>query len=361
MIDLKLNYPTIDEEEIVLNNFVNDRKPAFKDLLSFPSYQGKEDNLKIARKWLQIETFTQSKILDIVECNSANHSLSCLLQTLKQDYQSIITEPFTYPAFKTIALNNGFELFPSEFDNEGLTIKGLEKVYAKTKSKLIYLQPTIHNPTCVIMPLERRKDIVEFAKQNKIFIIEDDAYRFLHPNPPLRFLDLIPENTFHIFSLSKPFNPFIKTSYLVSPTKFKDCIIECVRLNSSGHSSLLSDISAYILDNHILNDIILQKQRLAAQLQNKIIPIIKDLSFQTFYTSFHIWVKLPKYIKSEILVNELLIKNVIVPSGKDFSIYNLHESAEYIRIALGGEKNINKLESALMEIVRTINSKRNSR
>ncbi|MFK0731135.1 MAG: hypothetical protein ACIWVG_08215, partial [Gloeotrichia echinulata HAB0833] len=75
------------------------------------------ENLKIASKWLQIESFTNSNILDIIECNCANHSLSCLLQTLKQNHQSIITEPFTYPAFKTIALNNGLKLFPSEFDN----------------------------------------------------------------------------------------------------------------------------------------------------------------------------------------------------------------------------------------------------
>jgi DNA-binding transcriptional MocR family regulator len=358
MTDLKLNYPTIDAEENVLTNFIADKKSLFKDFLSFPSYQGKEENLKIASKWLNIESFTNSNVLDIVECNSANHSLSCLVQILKQTHQSIITEPFTYPAFKTIALKNGFKLLPSDFDSKGLTVEGLEKIYALTKSRLIYLQPTIHNPTCVVMPLERRKIIAAFARQNNILIIEDDAYRFLHPNPPLRFLDLAPENTFHIFSLSKPFNPFIKTSFLITPTIFKNSITESVKLNSSGHSSLLSGMAAYILDNNILNEIILQKQRLAIQLQERFTPLIKDLAFQTFYTSFHIWVKLPEKIKSDIVVSELSKKNILISNGKDFSVKNSHKGGQFIRISLSAENSIYKIEKALMEIANIINKKK---
>lgn len=361
MTDLKLNYPTIDAEEKALNNFIKGRKSFFKEFLSFPNYQGKVENLKIASKYLQIETYTNSNLLGIIECNSANHSLSCLLETLKQNQQSIITEPFTYPAFKTIALNNGFKLFPSEFDNDGLTLEGLEKVYIKTKSKLIYLQPTIQNPTCVVMPLERRIEIADFAKKNNIFIIEDDAYRFLHPNPPLRFLDLIPENTFHIFSLSKPFNPFLKTSYLITPSTFKNSITEKVRLNSSGHSSLLSDMAAYILQNNILNDIILQKQHMAIELQERLTPIIRNLSFQTFKTSFHIWIKLPERLESDILVNDLLENNIIVPNGRDFLVDNLQKGENFIRIALSAEKNIDKIEKALIEIVNSIDYNKNNR
>lgn len=354
MTDLKLNYPTIEEEAAALNDFIVNKKADFAEFISFPNYRGKEENLQIASKWLNIDDLVKSNMLNLIECNSANHSLSCLFQALKSAHQSIITERFTYPAFKTIALNNGFKLYSSDFDKEGLTIEGLEETYARTKSKLIYLQPTIHNPTCAVMPLERRKIIAEFARQNYIYIIEDDAYRFLHPKPPLRFLDLIPENTFHIFSLSKPFNPFIKTSYLITPSSFTDSFTEMVRLNSSGHSSLLSDLAAYILENNILNDIIVRKQNIAIQLQEKFKSLITALSFQTFSTSFHIWLKLPEKMNSGTLVNELFKRGIVVSDGNDFSVDNLHEGEHFIRVALGAEKSIDKIEGALTEIVNII-------
>ena len=354
MTDLKLNYPTIDAEEIVLQNFITENKANFKNYLRFPNYQGSKDDILIASNWLNIDKFVSSKIIDIIVCNSANHSLSCLLQTLKHTHKCIITEPFTYPAFKTIALNNGFELVASDFDNKGLTLEGLEKCYAKTKAKLIYLQPTIHNPTCVVMPLERRIEIAEFARKNDILLIEDDAYRFLHPNPPLRLLDLIPENTFHIFSLSKPFNPFVKTAYLTTPVAFKNEIVDSLRLTSSGSSSLLSSLSAYILTNNRVDNIIAEKRALAIHLQKAITPIIKNLSFQTFDTSFHMWLKLPHGIKSDRIVNELLGKSIVIPNGKDFAVNNSTEKENFIRIALGAEKNIEKLQTAITEVVHAI-------
>ena len=91
MTDLKLNYPTIDAEEIVLQNFINENKANFKNYLRFPNYQGSKDDILIASNWLNIDKFVSSNIIDIIVCNSANHSLSCLLQTLKHTHKNKYT------------------------------------------------------------------------------------------------------------------------------------------------------------------------------------------------------------------------------------------------------------------------------
>ncbi|HKZ39231.1 MAG TPA: aminotransferase class I/II-fold pyridoxal phosphate-dependent enzyme [Chryseolinea sp.] len=237
MIDLKLNYPSIEEEEYVIRDFVTFRKSAFSDLLKFPPQSISDEALAGVTKQLKLSSNILTQVSTVIECNGANHALSCVLQVLKKQHHRIIAEPFTYPAFKTLALANDFQLHASEFDTQGLTIEGLEKTVKESNATVIYLQPTIHNPTCAVMPLERRKSITEFAKRKNILIIEDDAYRFLHPDPPLSFLDLVPDKTFHIFSLSKSFNPLIKTAYLISPNFYSTAISEAVRLTSSGHSS----------------------------------------------------------------------------------------------------------------------------
>ncbi|WP_445452437.1 aminotransferase class I/II-fold pyridoxal phosphate-dependent enzyme [Flavobacterium sp. 25HG05S-40] len=318
-------------------------------------------NIKIAAKYLDLESLVDEEKIKIIESNSGNHSITCILQTLKQNHKSIITEPFTYSAFKTIALKEGYTLHASEFDDCGLTLNGLEKTFAKTKSKVIYLQPTIHNPTCVVMPYERRKSIADFAQKNDILIIEDDAYRFLHPNPPKRFLDILPENTIHIFSLSKPFNSFLKMSYIIAPSDYELDIKECIRLTSSGNSSILKDAAAHVMENSFLSEIILEKQMTCIALKKEVLPFFEELNFQTFSTSFHFWVKLPEGIISDKLIAELEKENIVVANGKDFYVGDTNEGEKYIRVALGTEKKIENIKIALLKLSEIILCNKNFR
>jgi DNA-binding transcriptional MocR family regulator len=263
MMDLKLNYPSIKEEAQVIRDFMDHQRDAISDLLKFPALTLNNESLSGLLKQLKLSTDIFPHVSHVMECNGANHALSCLLQVLKKEHHRIIAEPFTYPAFKSLALANGYELFSSEFDEHGLTMEGLEKTLAESNATVIYLQPTIHNPTCAVMPLERRKHLAEFARKKKIILIEDDAYRFLHPDPPLSFLDLCPGNTLQIVSLSKSFNPLVKTAYLIFPNVYTAAISEAVRLTSSGHSSLLSSLATYVCNSEALDKIIIQKRKLA--------------------------------------------------------------------------------------------------
>lgn len=349
MIDLKLNYPSIEEEELVIRDFLAFRRYAFSDLLKFPSLTLSNETLLGVSKQLRLSADIFHRVSNVIECNGANHALSSILQVLRKQHHRIISEPYTYPAFKTLAIANGYQLYASDFDEHGLTIGGLEKAIDESNATVIYLQPTIQNPTCAVMPLERRKMLAEFAKRKNIIIIEDDAYRFLHPDPPLSFLDLIPENTFHIFSLSKSFNPLIKTAYLIFPHFYTAAVSEAIRLTSSGHSSLLSSLAAYVCGNDALDKIILQKQKLAESRQKLLASPLRDLHYQTFPTSFHVWIELPEKVNCHILVNQLLNLNIIISNGVDFSILGSDSHDKFLRISLSMEED-SAIENALASL-----------
>lgn len=347
MIDLKLNYPSIEEEEQVIRDFMDHQRDAISDLLKFPALTINRESLSGLIKQLKLSSNIFPHVSNVMECNGANHALCCLLQVLKKNHQRIIAEPFTYPAFKSLALANGYELFSSEFDEHGLTIEGLEKTLAESNATVIYVQPTIHNPTCAVMPLERRKHLAEFARKEGIVIIEDDAYRFLHPDPPLTLLDLCPENTLHILSLSKSFNPLVKTAYLIFPNGYTGAIAEAVRLTSSGHSSLLSSLATYVCNSEALDKIIIQKRKLAESRQRLVTSLFSDLHYQTFPTSLHVWIKLPGNLKSDTLVTQLLDLNISISNGGDFSVNGSNGYGEFFRISLGMEEE-SVIENALM-------------
>jgi DNA-binding transcriptional MocR family regulator len=345
MINLKFNYPSIPQEAEIVKRLLGTIN--LQNLLDFPSYKGSSDALAAAGAWLNVDNHAS----DIIQCNSGNHALHCIAQTLRRHgHEKIITEPFTYPAFRVNAINAGLRLVPSQFDERGLTINGLQEIHSMTKASVVYIQPTIQNPTCAVMPEDRRREIAAFVRRQQMIIVEDDAYRFLHPSAPPSFLDIIPENTIHIFSLAKPFNSLLKTAFVVAPKAFQEIMTDFVRLTSSGASSLLSALATKLLTDDTLASIIHAKRELARERQTTLLPLLKDYPCKAFPTGFHLWVNLPEYVSSTVLAKNLTAEGIIVPAGTEFSVDNPQEGERYVRVALGAERNMDVIAQGLQRL-----------
>ncbi len=73
--------------------------------------------------------------------------------------------------------SNNVSIIGIPTDDFGMIPNALEKALADHPNiKVIYLIPNFQNPTGVTMPLERRKEIYEIAKNHHIMLIEDNPY-----------------------------------------------------------------------------------------------------------------------------------------------------------------------------------------
>lgn len=345
IVDLKFNYPSIEKEAQVISEYFKSQADSIHSKLFFPPYQGNESSLVIARRWLGAPDDSK-----IVLCNSGNHALICILDALRTSINGIITDKFVYPTFKHISKINGLEVYSARGDEYGPTIEGIEETRRRTGANVLYLQPTIHNPTCYTMSHERRTKIAGFAKENNLVIIEDDAYRFLHENPPPSFLEILPTNTFHIYSLSKPFNPLIKTTYLAHPSEWTNRLIDMIRVTSSGCSNLLTGLADYVIESGNLSSIITAKRIYAKDLQRKIRPLLKSLKYQTHESCFHLWLALPQHLTSEQIIQSLQEEGIGASPGTDFETEGSNEGQKYIRISLSAEKDWDTLERSIRTV-----------
>ena len=88
-------------------------------------------------------------------------------------------------------------LHPIPVDSNGIRVDILEDLAPYTRFKAIYTVPTGQNPTGAIMSLSRRQDLLSFARQYNVLILEDEPHRELEMNrikcatlpPPLKMLD----------------------------------------------------------------------------------------------------------------------------------------------------------------------------
>jgi DNA-binding transcriptional MocR family regulator len=101
----------------------------------------------------------------------------------------------------------------------------LEDQLVRYRPKLIYTNPTFHNPTGWTMPVKLRREFLALAARHRIPIIEDDTYRELAlgaaPPPSLHSLDaqsiVINLNTF-----SKVLAPGLRVGWLIAAEPIVD-------------------------------------------------------------------------------------------------------------------------------------------
>ncbi|KAI1391219.1 aromatic amino acid aminotransferase [Hypoxylon trugodes] len=100
----------------------------------------------------------------------------------------LLTEIFMYSNILSQALPRGVQVVPIEMDKDGMKPYGpgsLEDVLANwdyNKGKRPHLMYTVtmgHNPTSVVLSVERRKELYAICSEYDVIIIEDDPYWYL--------------------------------------------------------------------------------------------------------------------------------------------------------------------------------------
>ncbi|MBL8892751.1 MAG: PLP-dependent aminotransferase family protein [Planctomycetaceae bacterium] len=108
-------------------------------------------------------------------------------------------------------------------DKHGLDIS--KAGAASSAAKLVYVTPSHQEPMGVTMPIERRMQLIEWANQNRAWIVEDDydsEFRYAHrPIPALQGLDT-GNRTIYVGSFSKVVFPSLGMGYVVVPQTLLD-------------------------------------------------------------------------------------------------------------------------------------------
>jgi len=110
---------------------------------------------------------------------------------------------------------------PVSTDEYGMRMDALEAaLIAEPGAKFIYTIPTFQNPTGTTMPIERRRRLVELAREHNVAVLEDDPYVELRYGGdsvlPLVALD---PNVIYLGTFSKTIAPGIRTGWTLAPAE----------------------------------------------------------------------------------------------------------------------------------------------
>ena len=238
----------------------------------------------------------------------------------------------------------------------------LETLLLRHRPKLIFVNPTCHNPTGFTMPVGQRIKLLELASRYRVPIIEDDLHRETYldgaPPPSLYSLDehnlVITLNTF-----SKVLAPGIRVGWLVaSPFLVKQLAMLKMRavLFTDGLMQLvLADLLRQgIFDEHLVELRAEHKRRLTAMLLSlKRHAPPGCMSWNQPSGGLYVWCKLHKRLVDEDFIGvadeagvSFAPGAIFLPEKRDDSHFRLCFSASTPDAIERGVKNLARSLSA---------------
>lgn len=156
---------------------------------------------------------------DVLITAGGQSALSIAFRAIAGPGSPILVESPTYPGAMAAARAASLRPIPVPIDADGVRPDLLADAFAMTGARLLYCQPTHHNPTGAVLTPERRRQVVDVARAAGAFVIEDDFARYLGHGAPLP-RPLVAEDrdgtVVYLTSLTKPAAPSMRIGALVA-------------------------------------------------------------------------------------------------------------------------------------------------
>ena len=215
-------------------------------------------------------------------------------------------------------------------DQDGLIPDALRQAITSTRAagrhiKFLYLIPNYQNPAGVLLPADRRTEILEICRSAEIFVIEDNPYGLLGFDRPapnaMRAEDS--ENVIYLGSFSKTIAPGFRVGWALVPPALKEKLViasESSILCPSNFSQL--SISSYLSDqpwrDQIASFCELYRTRRDAMLEAMEQHFPKEASWTKPEGGFYVWVTLPPEIDTKAMVPAAIVAKVAYVPGTAF-------------------------------------------
>ena len=247
------------------------------------------------------------------------------------------------------------EVYPLEVDVEGVKIKSIEQ----SNIDVVYVTPSHHFPYGTVLPVNRRTQLLNWAKgKENRYIIEDDydsEFRYSGKTiPSLQSMDTN-EKVIYLGSFSKSLMPSIRVSYMVLPksllqryqTKLPSIILLFPELINMYYAQFMAEGE---FEKHLNRMRKIYRRKLEKVIQ-LLKPYEKEFTIIGEQSGLHIILDVNNGMNEELLVEKAAQAQLKVYPLSAYSIESLDKSAPKIILGFAGipENKLGHAISLLLE------------
>jgi DNA-binding transcriptional MocR family regulator len=302
-----------------------------------PPLAGHDEHRRLLGRWLE-SLHLHAEADRIILTGSGQQALWLAFDILCGGRGLIITERLSYSGAIALARYRGHPVRGVETDAEGMLPEDLARVLdaddQKARRRLVYVTPTLHNPTTVTMSRGRRQEIVDICRRRAVPIVEDGVYTLGADAqlPPLA--ELAADSVFHVTSLSKTLTDGLRLGVLVVPSGWESRAQEALQILPLA----ASPVDYALLEEWFTNGVVdTVRTSLRAEARRRVTlatSLLAGRAIQMNPTAFHVWLPM-QHAEAEAFSLAAQRLGVIV-TPPDAVRADVNDQATGIRLCLGG-------------------------
>jgi 2-aminoadipate transaminase len=266
---------------------------------------------------------------DLIVTTGGQQAIDLVTKTLVDPGDPVICEAPTYPGAVPTFCSYEAEVIQVTTDDQGMRVDELEQVLndlaaANRRPKFIYSVPSFQNPAGVTLSGERRRRLVELAREHEVLVCEDNPYGLLRfegePQEPLYRLDG-GDYVLYLGTFSKILSPGIRIGWVVAPPP----VLEKIGLGKQAADLCTSTLTQYFVREYFAEG----RWREYVDSLVEIYRGRRDTMLEALETHFpeqatwthpegglFVWATLPDYIDTTDLLAKALSRDVAFVPGR---------------------------------------------
>ncbi|MBM3557399.1 MAG: PLP-dependent aminotransferase family protein, partial [Alphaproteobacteria bacterium] len=360
-LPMDVNYPTAPLAPQALSKTLAEiaRDGDLRSLSGYVPRPGLEPHRRAGAAWIR-RTGLETDPDRIVITPGSQHALMVALAALLRPGETLLTESLVWGGIKAIAGINRYRLHAVAMDADGLRPDALEAAIAETGARMLFVNPTLQNPTASIMPDRRRREIAAVVEKAGIYILEDDIYGPLVDPVPLPIAAYAPDRAIFVGGTSKTLGPGLRIAYLHAPAPLVEPIATALQATATMAAPLLAEVACRWIADGTAERCVRAEREEARSRQAIARGVLAGHDFHAPLDGLHLWLQLPEPWRADEFAAQLERQGVRVNPAEVFAAGRA-VAPHAVRVCLGTVPDRATLKRGIEILRRTLDGVPSSR
>jgi DNA-binding transcriptional MocR family regulator len=290
----------------------------------------------------------------VLVSSGGQHGMTAVFAAVLSPGDLVLTEALTYPGMKALASLLALRLQGLPMDEQGLLPDALAAACRTGSPRALYCMPTLQNPTAIVMPEARRREIAAVAREHGLLVVEDDVHGHLPERVPRPLAAHLPELGVYLNGTSKSLAPGLRVGFIAAPKGLVPRLSAAIRGTTWMAAPLMAEIATRWIQDGTADAILARKRKETAARQAVTARLLAPARFDSNPAAFHVWLRMPEAWRGDAFAAAARAQGVVVTPAAAFAVAPGSARArrgpavpEAVRICLGGARDRAELERGL--------------